>query len=97
MTPDGPTRRCVLATWAVRLLKLPVRAYRLLWSPWVGQACRFQPTCSSYAIEALERHGPLCGTWLTLRRLMRCHPWGGAGYDPVPPPPAPRLPRKTPE
>ncbi|WP_420821369.1 membrane protein insertion efficiency factor YidD [Pseudooceanicola aestuarii] len=76
-------------------MKLPVRAYRLLWSPWVGHACRFQPTCSAYAIESLERHGPLYGTWLTLRRLMLCHPWGGAGYDPVPP--APILQRKTPE
>lgn len=68
-----------------RIAALPVRAYRLLLSPWVGHACRFQPTCSAYALEALERHGALRGGWLTLRRISRCHPWGGWGYDPVPP------------
>jgi len=67
------------------VVALPVRAYRLLISPWLGQSCRFQPTCSAYALEALERHGGLRGGWLTLRRLLRCHPWGGSGYDPVPP------------
>lgn len=68
-----------------RVVALPVRAYRLLISPWVGHACRYQPTCSAYALEALERHGPWRGGWLTLRRIGRCHPWGGWGYDPVPP------------
>lgn len=68
-----------------RIAALPVRAYRLLLSPWVGHACRYQPTCSAYALEALERHGALRGGWLTLRRLSRCHPWGGWGHDPVPP------------
>jgi putative membrane protein insertion efficiency factor len=67
-----------------RLLALPVRAYRLVGSPWVGRHCRFQPTCSEYALEALERHGAALGLWLTLRRLSRCRPGGGAGYDPVP-------------
>ncbi|WP_435166305.1 membrane protein insertion efficiency factor YidD [Falsirhodobacter sp. 1013] len=66
------------------LAALPVRAYRLLLSPWIGHACRFQPTCSVYALEALEKHGGVVGSWLTLRRLARCHPWGGSGYDPVP-------------
>lgn len=66
------------------LLALPVRAYRLFLSPWLGHGCRFQPTCSVYALEALEAHGGLRGGWLALRRLCRCHPWGGAGYDPVP-------------
>ena len=69
---------------AARLLALPVRGYRLLLSPWVGHGCRFQPTCSAYALEALERHGAARGGWLTARRLCRCHPWGGHGYDPVP-------------
>jgi len=66
---------------------LPVRAYRLFLSPWVGMNCRYQPTCSSYALEALERHGALRGGWLALRRILRCHPGGGSGYDPVPPGP----------
>ncbi len=66
------------------LVALPVRAYRLFGSPWVGHGCRFQPTCSVYALEALERHGALKGGWLTIRRLLRCHPWGGSGIDNVP-------------
>ena len=70
------------AAWVVAL---PIRAYRLLLSPWLGHSCRFQPTCSAYALEALETHGALYGGWLTLRRLARCHPWGSTGYDPVPP------------
>jgi len=66
------------------ILALPVRAYRLLFSPWVGHNCRYQPTCSAYALEALARHGGLRGGWLALRRIGRCHPWGASGYDPVP-------------
>ena len=61
-----------------------VRFYRVALSPWLGMNCRFQPTCSSYAIEALQEHGALKGGWLALRRIARCHPWGGSGYDPVP-------------
>ncbi|MDT8345208.1 MAG: membrane protein insertion efficiency factor YidD [Thermohalobaculum sp.] len=72
------------------VLALPVRAYRLILSPWLGHGCRFQPTCSAYALEALETHGALRGLWLTVRRLLRCRPGGGSGYDPVPPPPEPR-------
>ena len=71
-------------TPAARLLALPVRGYRLVFSPWVGHNCRFQPTCSAYALEALDRHGALRGGWLALRRILRCHPWGGAGVDNVP-------------
>jgi len=67
------------------LLSWPVRAYRLIGSPWVGHGCRFQPTCSAYALEALERHGGVRGGWMALRRIGRCRPWGGSGYDPVPP------------
>ena len=61
-----------------------VRLYRLVVSPWLGPACRFHPTCSEYAIEALRTHGPLRGGWLAVRRLGRCHPLGGDGFDPVP-------------
>jgi putative membrane protein insertion efficiency factor len=72
-------------TLLARIVALPVRAYRLIGSPWVGHNCRYQPTCSAYALEALEKHGALKGTWLALRRIGRCHPWGDSGYDPVPP------------
>lgn len=69
---------------AAFVVSLPVRAYRLLLSPWVGHGCRYQPTCSAYAMEALERHGAVKGSWLAARRIASCHPWGGHGYDPVP-------------
>ena len=61
-----------------------VRGYRLLLSPWLGSACRFEPTCSVYSLQALERHGAAAGSYLTLRRLARCHPWCAGGCDPVP-------------
>jgi putative membrane protein insertion efficiency factor len=67
-----------------RLIALPVQGYRLVFSPWVGHNCRFQPTCSAFALQALERHGGLRGSWLAARRIARCHPWGASGYDPVP-------------
>ena len=66
------------------VLSLPVRAYRLILSPWVGHGCRFQPTCSAYALEALEKHGAIRGGALAAWRILRCNPWGGSGYDPVP-------------
>ena len=66
------------------LVSLPVRAYRVILSPWVGHGCRYQPTCSAYSLEALEKHGAIKGTYLTVRRIMRCHPWGGSGIDNVP-------------
>ena len=66
------------------LLRL-ISAYQYLLSPWVGNQCRFHPTCSAYANEAIEVHGARRGLMLTLRRLMRCHPWGGCGVDAVPP------------
>ncbi|HYN39529.1 MAG TPA: membrane protein insertion efficiency factor YidD [Rhodospirillales bacterium] len=71
---------------AARLLSVPVYAWRWLLSPVLPLACRYAPSCSAYAIEALRRHGALAGGLLALRRLSRCHPWGGAGFDPVPPP-----------
>ena len=62
-----------------------IRFYQLLISPVISRgACRYLPTCSDYAREAIERHGVFAGGWLALRRLLRCHPWGGSGYDPVP-------------
>lgn len=66
------------------LLRGFVRFYQYFISPLTGPNCRYAPTCSEYAVEALEKHGALKGTWLTLRRLSRCHPLGGSGYDPVP-------------
>ncbi|WP_048441337.1 membrane protein insertion efficiency factor YidD [Caenimonas sp. SL110] len=68
-----------------RLLIGVVKAYRLLLSPWLGSACRFTPTCSLYSIEALERHGAIRGSYLTLHRIARCNPWCDGGHDPVPP------------
>lgn len=70
----------------IRALQLPIHVYRLAISPMIGPRCRFQPTCSAYALEALARHGPVKGSWLTIRRILRCHPLGGFGYDPVPEP-----------
>ncbi len=70
-----------------RLAVAMVRAYQLIVSPWLGPRCRFYPSCSCYAIEALQEHGTLRGLWLTLRRLGRCHPFNPGGHDPVPPAP----------
>lgn len=67
-----------------QMLILPIRFYQYCISPLFPAACRYTPTCSSYAIEAIKKHGPIKGTWLAIRRICRCHPWGGSGYDPVP-------------
>ena len=67
-----------------RLLVLPIRVYQYVISPLIGPRCRFAPSCSEYAAEALTNHGVLRGGWLAVRRIVRCHPWGGSGYDPVP-------------
>lgn len=72
-------------TALVSFLKLPVHLYRLLLSPLLAPRCRFWPSCSAYALEALDVHGPAQGMRLTLKRLLRCHPWGGNGIDTVPP------------
>lgn len=72
-------------TLLARLFALPVRFYKLVISPLIGANCRFQPTCSAYALEALEKHGAFKGGWLALRRIARCHPLGGSGIDEVPP------------
>ncbi|MEL7465458.1 MAG: membrane protein insertion efficiency factor YidD [Pseudomonadota bacterium] len=66
------------------VVSLPVKLYRATFSPIVGMNCRYHPTCSAYALEALEKHGAIKGSWLAARRILRCHPFGGSGFDPVP-------------
>jgi uncharacterized protein len=70
--------------WPLRILIGLVRGYRYLLSPWLGSSCRFEPTCSAYALDALRSHGAAEGSYLTARRLARCHPWCRGGLDPVP-------------
>lgn len=69
---------------AAHVLAGLVHVYRWTLSPFIGQACRFRPTCSQYALDAFAEHGAVRGGWLAARRILRCHPWGGEGYDPVP-------------
>lgn len=69
---------------AARCLIVLVRAYQIVLSPMFGGSCRFQPTCSNYAIEALKKYGAVKGAYLAVKRILRCHPWGRSGYDPVP-------------
>jgi uncharacterized protein len=66
------------------VLKIFIRAYQLVLSPLIGPSCRFYPSCSQYGIEAIDTHGALRGTWLTIKRISRCHPWHEGGFDPVP-------------
>lgn len=73
-----------LSQWPQRLLMALVGAYRLLFSAWVGNVCRYEPTCSAYALQALQRHGAAAGTYLAARRVLRCHPWCMGGCDTVP-------------
>lgn len=68
------------------LVAIPIRAYRLVLSPWVGMHCRFRPTCSEYALDALAAHGAMRGSLLAARRILRCRPGASSGYDPVPDP-----------
>ena len=73
-----------LAEWPRRVLVALVRGYRFALSPWLGSSCRFEPTCSAYALGALEAHGAAAGSLMTAGRLLRCHPWCAGGHDPVP-------------
>ncbi len=70
--------------WTAWVLVALLRTYQVTLSPLLGPCCRFQPSCSQFALEALERHGALRGSWLAMHRVARCHPLGGTGYDPVP-------------
>jgi len=66
------------------LLIIPIKIYQTIISPLLGPSCRFTPTCSQYAVEAIQKYGPFKGSWLSFKRILKCHPWGGSGYDPVP-------------
>lgn len=72
----------------LRILSLPfiflIKIYQWVISPMIGPKCRYTPTCSHYTLEAIRKYGPFKGTWLGMKRISRCHPWGGSGYDPVP-------------
>ena len=85
VSPDNQMNKQKKTSLAVSFLTVFVLFYRKFISPLKPACCRFTPTCSAYALEALRVHGALYGSWLTLKRLLRCHPFGGSGYDPVPP------------
>lgn len=74
--------------WLLKILSYPfillIRIYQKIISPLIGPKCRFTPTCSNYAVEALKKYGVFKGSWLAVKRIAKCHPWGGSGYDPVP-------------
>jgi hypothetical protein len=80
-----------------KLLTGGIRFYQVAISSWTPASCRFTPTCSSYALEAIEKHGSTRGSWLAMKRIGRCHPWGGHGYDPVPEPAASAASAPSPE
>jgi len=84
MRRHGETERRPPVSMAARAAMGVIRVYQFTLSSIAGRSCRYAPTCSSYAAEAIERHGVWNGLWLGLFRVARCHPWGGAGYDPVP-------------
>lgn len=86
MAPGAPMRRLgrLIADLPGALLRILIRAYQLVISPWLAGRCRYVPSCSHYALEAIERFGALRGGWLAVKRICRCRPGGGWGYDPVP-------------
>lgn len=77
-------KRNFVAAFLAKALICPIRFYQRYISPLTPPSCRFTPTCSQYAVEALQKHGPVKGLYLAVKRILRCHPWGGHGYDPVP-------------
>ncbi|MFZ6038584.1 MAG: membrane protein insertion efficiency factor YidD [Bacteroidota bacterium] len=76
----------ILRNIVIQILLAPVYFYRFAISPLTPPSCRYTPTCSQYAIEALKKHGPIKGSWLSAKRILSCNPWGSSGYDPVPEP-----------
>ena len=82
-TQAGKKERSPAARAAIWLVLLPIKFYRYVISPMLGPRCRYLPTCSEYAVEAITKHGPVKGGALALRRILRCHPWGGSGHDPA--------------
>lgn len=73
-----------IRSFLIFILLIPVRMYQYFISPMIGPSCRYTPTCSQYAVEALKKHGPVKGLYLTIKRVLSCNPWGGHGHDPVP-------------
>ena len=78
------SKKASLRSWTIWLPVKIIRFYQIFLSPYMGRQCRYTPTCSNYALEALRKHGLLRGSWLAIKRILRCAPWGGSGYDPVP-------------
>lgn len=81
---EGSPRRFSLRSVAIFPFLVLIRFYQYCLSPFLPKVCRFEPSCSVYAVEAFQKHGPFRGFYLTVKRISRCHPWGGSGYDPVP-------------
>lgn len=73
-----------IGQFLVYILLIPIKLYKYLISPFLPMACRYTPSCSTYAVEALKKHGPIKGLYLAIKRILSCNPWGGSGYDPVP-------------
>lgn len=84
MQPAAESLRKPMRKLITAILLLPILFYQRCVSPFTPPSCRFTPTCSEYARQAIVKHGPVKGLWLAVKRLLRCHPWGGSGYDPVP-------------
>lgn len=84
MDTVGRQPRNIVSRCLVWLLSIPIYFYRACISPMLPPSCRYTPTCSQYALQALRKYGPVRGLWLAVRRILRCNPWGGSGYDPVP-------------